>query len=74
VEVRVDDGPWSEARLRAPLSSTTWVLWRYDWPFRPGNHTFTVRCVDGQGAAQIVEPAPPAPSGATGLFTKSMRI
>jgi len=74
VEVRVDDGPWSEAQLRAPLSPTTWVLWRYDWPFQKGNHTFTVRCFDGQGAAQIVEPAPPAPSGATGLFSKSMRI
>jgi DMSO/TMAO reductase YedYZ molybdopterin-dependent catalytic subunit len=74
VEVRVDDGPWSEAQLRAPLSPTTWVLWRYDWPFQKGNHTFTVRCFDGQGAAQIVEPAPPAPSGATGLFSKSMKI
>jgi DMSO/TMAO reductase YedYZ molybdopterin-dependent catalytic subunit len=30
VEVRVDGGPWREARLRAPLSETTWVVWRYD--------------------------------------------
>lgn len=74
VEVRVDDGPWNEARLRASLSGTTWVLWRYDWPFQPGNHTFTVRCFDGQGAAQIVEPAPPHPSGAAGHHTKSMML
>jgi hypothetical protein len=74
IEVRVDDGPWNEARLRAPLSDTTWVVWRYDWPFRPGNHTFTVRCSDGRGAAQIVEPAPPHPSGASGLHSKSMML
>jgi DMSO/TMAO reductase YedYZ molybdopterin-dependent catalytic subunit len=74
VEVRVDNGPWSEARLRAPLSDTTWVVWRYDWPFQPGNHTFTVRCVDGAGAAQIVDLAPPHPSGASGLHGKSMML
>jgi hypothetical protein len=74
VEVRVDDGPWTEARLRTPLSTTTWVLWRYDWPFRSGNHTFTVRCVDGAGAAQIVENAPPHPSGASGLNAKTMML
>jgi DMSO/TMAO reductase YedYZ molybdopterin-dependent catalytic subunit len=74
VEVRVDDGPWTEARLRSPLSETTWVVWRYDWPFQAGNHTFTVRCVDGRGAAQIVEAAPPHPAGASGLHGKSMML
>lgn len=74
VEVRVDDGPWREARLRSPLSETTWVVWRYDWPFQAGKHTFTVRCVDGKGAAQIVETAPPHPSGASGLHGKSMML
>jgi DMSO/TMAO reductase YedYZ molybdopterin-dependent catalytic subunit len=69
VEVRVDEGPWEQAVLREPLSNTTWVLWRYEWPFAPGMHTFMVRCVDGAGAAQIVEPAPPHPSGATGLHS-----
>ncbi|GIV81460.1 MAG: hypothetical protein KatS3mg051_0814 [Anaerolineae bacterium] len=44
VEVRVDDGPWQPAQLRQPLSDTTWVLWRYEWPFAAGRHTFTVRC------------------------------
>lgn len=36
VEVSVDDGPWREAQLRTPLSETTWVIWRYDWPFQEG--------------------------------------
>lgn len=74
VEVRMDDGPWHEAELRAPLSGTTWVIWRYDWPFHKGQHTFTVRCYDGSGAVQVAEPAPPHPSGAAGLHSKSMML
>jgi DMSO/TMAO reductase YedYZ molybdopterin-dependent catalytic subunit len=69
VEIKVDDGEWTPALLRKPLSETTWVIWRYDWPFSEGLHTFTVRCVDGDGVAQIVDTAPPRPSGATGLDT-----
>ena len=53
VEVRVDEGPWTEAQLRAPLSETTWVLWRYDWPFESGQHKFEVRCAEGGGTPQI---------------------
>ena len=49
VEVRVDGGRWAEARLRTPLSETTWVIWRYDWPFAEGNHTFEVRCAEADG-------------------------
>ena len=74
VEVRVDDGPWQEAALRTPLSQTTWVIWRFDWPFRPGRHNFTVRCYDGSETPQIVEASPPAPSGASGLFSKSQKF
>jgi hypothetical protein len=67
VEVRVDGGDWEEAQLRAPLSKTTWVIWRYDWPFEPGDHTFEVRCAEGDGTYQIEEERPARPSGATGL-------
>jgi len=74
VEVRADDGPWQEATLRTPLSQTTWVIWRFDWPFRPGRHNFTVRCYDGSETPQIVEASPPAPSGASGLFSKSQKF
>jgi len=69
VEVRVDDGPWQPALLRDPLSSTTWVLWRYDWPFTPGRHTFTVRCFEADGTPQIEADAPIRPSGASGLHS-----
>jgi hypothetical protein len=52
--------------MRTPLSELTWVIWRYDWPFLPGKHTFTVRCYDGNGTLQIAAPSPPEPDGATG--------
>ncbi len=74
VEVQVDDGLWQPAWLRRPLSPLTWVIWRYDWPFQPGEHTFTVRCSDGEGTPQIATPAPPAPSGATGLHSRRQRL
>jgi DMSO/TMAO reductase YedYZ molybdopterin-dependent catalytic subunit len=69
VEVRIDDGPWTAAALRTPLSPLTWVIWRNDWPFAPGRHTFAVRCFDGAGRAQISEEHPPYPSGATGIHS-----
>jgi hypothetical protein len=67
VEVRVDGGEWAPAQLRPPISETTWVLWRYEWPFKEGQHTFEVRCVDGKGSPQITAEAPPHPSGASGI-------
>jgi len=69
VEVQVDGGPWVEAQLRDPISQTTWVIWRYDWPFQEGNHTFTVRCYEGSGTPQIEAIAGAHPSGATGLHS-----
>lgn len=69
VEVRVDGGPWQEAQLRSPLSETTWVIWRYEWPFEEGSHTFEVRCAEGDGTLQIEERTDPRPDGATGLHS-----
>jgi hypothetical protein len=69
VEVRVDGGAWQEAQLREPISELTWVIWRYDWPFQAGEHTFAVRCRDGGGAAQPEDYRDTRPSGATGIHT-----
>lgn len=66
VEVQVDDGDWVEAQLRAPISDRTWVIWRYDWPFAAGSHTFTVRATEGDGTPQIEAREGVRPSGATG--------
>lgn len=67
VEVQVDEGEWTEAQLRAPLSETTWVIWRYDWPFQEGEHRFAVRTYDGTGELQITENNSVRPDGATGI-------
>lgn len=67
VEVRVDGGEWQSAQLRSPLSETTWVIWRYEWPFEAGDHTFEVRCYEGDGLLQITEENDARPSGATGI-------
>jgi hypothetical protein len=74
VEVRVDDGDWVEAQLRQPLSETTWVIWRYDWPFASGQHDFEVRCYEGDGTPQIEERHGPHPSGATGIDSLSREL
>ena len=74
VELRVDNGEWMPAELRTPLSGQTWVVWRYDWPLQRGKHTFTVRCFEGDGTPQIAREAPPDPSGASGLDTRSVML
>jgi DMSO/TMAO reductase YedYZ molybdopterin-dependent catalytic subunit len=71
VEIRVDEGEWQEAMLRDPMSETTWVIWRYDWPFEEGEHTFVVRAYEGDGTAQIEHVANVRPSGATGYHRMS---
>jgi DMSO/TMAO reductase YedYZ molybdopterin-dependent catalytic subunit len=74
VQVRVDNNDYADALLRTPISDTTWVIWRYDWPFQSGSHTFTVRCVDGDGNTQIETVEGVRPSGATGLHSVSANV
>lgn len=74
VEVRVNDGEWEAAQLRTPLSETTWVIWRYKWPFRPGDHIIYVRCVDGNGQPQVEESRSSRPSGATGIYDMRFQL
>lgn len=75
VEVQVDDGPWQAAQLRLPpLSTLTWVQWRYDWPAESGDHTFRVRATDGNGTLQIREETDVRPDGATGYHTVTRRV
>ena len=74
VQVRVDGGPWTDAMLRDPLSETTWVIWRYDWPFQAGEHTFQVRCREADGTPQIEQAQQNRPSGATGIHSRSAKL
>ncbi|HSG17673.1 MAG TPA: molybdopterin-binding oxidoreductase, partial [Anaerolineae bacterium] len=66
VQVRVDGADWQDAELRAPLSETTWVIWRYEWPFEAGDHTFEVRCAEADGTPQIETVKAARPDGSSG--------
>ena len=74
VEVRVDKGIWKKAKLRAPLSETTWVIWRYDWPYEKGEHIFEVRCAELDGTPQIETIQSNHPSGATGIHSYKITV
>jgi DMSO/TMAO reductase YedYZ molybdopterin-dependent catalytic subunit len=75
VELQVDDGEWVETILRTPpLSTLTWVQWRYDWPMASGRHTFRVRATDGTGILQIAEEHGTRPDGATGYHQMTVSI
>jgi DMSO/TMAO reductase YedYZ molybdopterin-dependent catalytic subunit len=69
VEVAVDGGAWSPARLADQPTVDAWRLWTYRWDASPGPHTLTVRATDGTGAVQAAERAEPFPSGATGYHS-----
>jgi DMSO/TMAO reductase YedYZ molybdopterin-dependent catalytic subunit len=66
VEVRVDQGPWHEARLAAVPDIDTWRQWVWDWPATPGQHLLESRATDRTGYTQTAVQAPPAPNGASG--------
>ncbi|GAB5494396.1 MAG: molybdopterin-dependent oxidoreductase [Phototrophicaceae bacterium] len=75
VEVRVDGGDWQVAEMREPLSDRAWTLWRYDWAFEEGDHTFEVRSFEeapeGQSEPlqQIATSRGTRPDGATGIHS-----
>jgi DMSO/TMAO reductase YedYZ molybdopterin-dependent catalytic subunit len=69
VEVRVDDGPWSAARLAEPVDVDCWRQWVYEWEATPGRHALTVRATDGTGETQTDERTSVAPDGASGHHT-----
>jgi DMSO/TMAO reductase YedYZ molybdopterin-dependent catalytic subunit len=62
VEVRIDDGPWIEARLKRQharrhkaggRSEFAWRFWTYDWGKPPaGEHRITSRAFDVHGNVQ----------------------
>jgi DMSO/TMAO reductase YedYZ molybdopterin-dependent catalytic subunit len=66
VEVRVDRGPWHEARLAAVPGIDTWRQWVWDWPATPGQHTLEARATDRTGYTQTAFVAGEMPDGATG--------
>ncbi|MGB3730424.1 molybdopterin-dependent oxidoreductase [Microbacterium sp.] len=74
VEVQVDDGDWQRAELATAISDDTWVQWRLPWPARAGQHSIRCRAIGGDGTTQTDAVAPPAPDGASGWHTISVRV
>ena len=74
VEVQIDDGRWTPARLGDVASDNTWVQWFYPWDATPGSHRLRVRATDGTGAAQTATDQSPEPDGATGYHNRRVTI
>lgn len=77
VEVRVDGGPWAEARLADEPTTDAWRQWVYDWDATgrsPARYVVEVRATDGSGVVQTEQRAAPAPDGATGYHSRGITI
>jgi DMSO/TMAO reductase YedYZ molybdopterin-dependent catalytic subunit len=66
VEVRVDQGPWQEAKLAAVPDIDTWRQWVWEWDATPGAHEIEARATDATGYTQTSVQAQPPPNGASG--------
>jgi len=66
VEVRVDGGPWHEARLAAVPDIDTWRQWVWEWAATPGTYTLEARATDATGYTQTAVQAGPPPNGSSG--------
>jgi DMSO/TMAO reductase YedYZ molybdopterin-dependent catalytic subunit len=74
VEVKVDNGPWHEARLAAVPDIDTWRQWVWEWDATPGTHLITARATDATGYTQTAVQAGPPPNGASGYPTISVSV
>ncbi len=74
VEVRVDRGPWHEARLATVPDIDTWRQWVWEWPATPGNHLLEARATDQTGYTQTPVQAQPPPNGASGYPSAAVTI
>jgi DMSO/TMAO reductase YedYZ molybdopterin-dependent catalytic subunit len=54
VEVKIDNGDWTQANLAQSKSPFEWQAWKLDWSPTPGDHTITSRAID---TASTVQPA-----------------
>ena len=66
VHVRVDGGPWQQARLAAVPGIDTWRQWVWEWEATRGTHTIESRATDATGYTQTALQEPPEPNGASG--------
>ena len=74
VEVRVDHGPWQQARLAAVPGIDTWRQWVWEWDATAGSHLLEARATDATGYTQTALQAPPPPNGASGYPAVSVTV
>jgi DMSO/TMAO reductase YedYZ molybdopterin-dependent catalytic subunit len=74
VEVRVDHGPWRQAKLAAVPGIDTWRQWFLDWDATRGNHVIQARATDATGYTQTAVQEPPEPNGASGYPTITVSV
>jgi DMSO/TMAO reductase YedYZ molybdopterin-dependent catalytic subunit len=74
VHVRVDQGPWNEARLATVPGIDTWRQWVWEWDATPGQHVLEARATDKTGYTQTSAQAQPEPNGASGYPTVSVTV
>lgn len=69
VQVRLDQGPWVQARLGPDLGPAAWRQFVLRVELDEGEHEVTVRAVRADGQMQSARQAPVFPAGASGLHT-----
>ncbi len=74
VHVRVDRGPWHQARLAAVPGIDTWRQWAWDWDATRGNHLIEARATDATGYTQTALQEPPEPNGASGYPSVTVNV
>jgi DMSO/TMAO reductase YedYZ molybdopterin-dependent catalytic subunit len=74
VEVRVDQGPWNQARLAAVPDLDTWRQWVWEWNATSGNHIIEARATDKTGYTQTATQAQPPPNGASGYPSAAVTV
>ena len=74
VEVRVNGGPWHQARLAAVPGIDTWRQWVWEWQATPGNYLLEARATDATGYTQTALQAQPPPNGASGYPSAEVTV
>jgi len=67
VEVRIDGGPWQEARLGPDAGVDYWRQWHLPWNATEGRHMLAVRATTIDGEVQTAARMSPFPEGSSGI-------
>lgn len=75
VDVKLDDGEWTAAKLADEVNIDTWRQWRVDFDgLTSGSHTLTVRAIDHDGNVQTPKRRASIPNSATGHHHIQFRV